>query len=757
MQRLLYLLCHFLSLYFKKNKGLSVKVRIFIIILSLFSQLYCSFNTLSDLQEYACYYPECPKVDDDNWANPKYISFYESMENLSFFKRLKDKIIFSSAPKFDWDQFEGLLKSVTKQRDTKKTKRSFPVERKILLNQGCRCIIYGDLHGAFHSLVRDLDELKKIEIINENLEISAKDCYLIFMGDLVSRSPYSIETLCVALVLMNKNPGKVIYLRGNHERQKHWEGFSMYRALEVQLKHKRSTVFKSVPLVKEINKFFSTLSDILYINHDNSKEKMCCFYSDVEIKKDFLSDINMQLVLKGEQRIEAVYEVDGLSFMGYLGNTSQWSLLSCPIHVYQKFFGFYKDAFVELLIGSSISNSVFTLHNRDVRTKHLFKRTHYSPIFGYELKSKNNDISNKKIIKVGCTLCLSGIAGPRGCEAKVGLEAALALFNKEDNNILIRPIIFDDGYIPRKAHHNVKNFYNKYGIDMILIPTGTPTLSSYLNMVKSGKIAVLFPDTGASQFRRPEIKNIIHFRPSYNIEVKYLIDYLIEEQKLEKFAFFYQDDSFGRPVVASAHDELEIRELKKPILFLFNQKQDIKKMKWIDVPYLRTQKNFSTQAKKVTEFMSETIGCFSTHFPTIELINQLGSEYFLGRIIFYIEVMSDAFRNFLKKRGIKSVCSFGVPDPNNSLLEIAKEHRSIMKKLGRHINANSLGGYIHTSLFIEALKHIEFPFTKEKIIKYLESIKDYSFKGLKLNFDPTIRGLSKSIWLKTPENKWIER
>ena len=735
-----------------------MKVRIFIIILSLFNQLYCSFNTLSDLQEYACYYPEYPKADDDNWANPKYISFYESMVKPSFFKRLKDKMMFLSAPKFDWDQFEGLLKSVTKQRDTKKTKKSFPVERKILLNQGCRCIIYGDLHGAFHSLVRDLDELKKIEIINENLEISAKDCYLIFMGDLVSRSPYSIETLCVALVLMNKNPGKVIYLRGNHERQKHWEGFSMYRALEVQLKHKRSTVFKSVPLVKEINKFFSTLSDILYINHDNSKEKMCCFYSDVEIKKDFLSDINMQLVLKGEQRIEAVYEVDGLSFMGYLGNTSQWSLLSCPIHVYQKFFGFYKDAFVELLIGSSISNSVFTLHNRDVRTKHLFKRTHYSPIFGYELKSKNNDISNKKIVKIGCTFPLSGIIGPIGREVKAGLEAALILFNKEDNNILIRPIVFDDEYIPRRAYCNVEILREKYGIDIIFMPIGTPTLSFYLNMVKSGKIIVLFPYTGGHQFRRPEIKNIIHFRSSYNTEIKCLMDYLIEERKLEKFAFFYQDDSFGRPVVASAHNELEMRELKKPIIFLSNLEQDIKKTKWLDLPYLRTQVNFSTEAKKITGFMPQTIGCFSTILPTVELINQLGSEYFLRKIFFGItSLCSDTFRKFLEERGIKNVFSFVVPDPDSSLLEIAKEYRSIMKKLGRHTSADSLEGYIGTSLFIETLKHIEFPFTKKKIIKYLESIKDYSFKGLKLNFNFATRGLSKSIWLKTPENKWIER
>ena len=735
-----------------------MKVRIFIIILSLFNQLYCSFNTLSDLQEYACYYPEYPKVDNDNWANPKYISFYESMENPSLFKRLKDKIMFSSTSKFDWDQFEGLLKSVTKQRDTKKTKRSFPVEKKILLNQGCRCIIWGDLHGAFHSLVRDLDELKKIEIINENLEISAKDCYLIFMGDLISRSPYSIETLCVALVLMNKNPGKVIYLRGNHERQKHWEGFSMYRALEVQLKHKRSTVFKSVPLVKEINKFFSTLSDILYINHDNSKEKMCCFYSDVEIKKDFLSDINMQLVLKGEQRIEAVYEVDGLSFMGYLGNTSQWSLLSCPIHVYQKFFGFYKDAFVELLIGSSISNSVFTLHNRDVRTKHLFKRTHYSPIFGYELKSKNNDISNKKIIKIGCTLSLSGIIGPLGREAKAGLEAALALFNKEDNNILIKPIIFDDGYIPRRAYCNVEILCEKYGIDIIFMPTGTPTLSSYLNMVESGKIAVLFPYTGGPQFRKPEIKNIIHFRPSYNIEVKHMIDYLIEKRKLKGFAFFYQDDSYGHPVAIAAHKELRMREITKSVDFLFSQKRGMKKIKWLDLPYLRTQVNFSTEAKKITEFMPETIGCFSTHFPTIELINQLGSKYFLGRFFFGITFLySDAFRKFLDERGIKSVFSFVVPNPESSLLEIAKEHRSIMKKLGRYTSVNSLEGYIGTLLFIEALKHIKFPFTKEKIIEYLENIKNYSFKGLKLNFDPTTRELSKSIWLKTPENKWIKK
>lgn len=37
------------------------------------------------------------------------------------------------------------------------------------------------------------------------------------------------------------------------------------------------------------------------------------------------------------------------------------------------------------------------------------------------------------------------------------------------------------------------------------------------------------------------------------------------------------------------------------------------------------------------------------------------------------------------------------------------------------------------------------------------NIKNYNFKGLKLNFNPETRTLSTSIWIKTRENKYIEK
>ena len=47
------------------------------------------------------------------------------------------------------------------------------------------------------------------------------------------------------------------------------------------------------------------------------------------------------------------------------------------------------------------------------------------------------------------------------------------------------------------------------------------------------------------------------------------------------------------------------------------------------------------------------------------------------------------------------------------------------------------------------------PYTTDKIIQAIESMKSYPFKGLILNFDPETRELSKQVWIDNGEKHWL--
>jgi hypothetical protein len=77
-------------------------------------------------------------------------------------------------------------------------------------------IVIGDLHGSFHTLVRNLFRFRASNIIDENFKI-AHDYKIIFLGDILDRGWYGYECLVLISLLKLNNSGKVFINRGNHE------------------------------------------------------------------------------------------------------------------------------------------------------------------------------------------------------------------------------------------------------------------------------------------------------------------------------------------------------------------------------------------------------------------------------------------------------------------------------------------------------------------------------------------------------------
>lgn len=89
--------------------------------------------------------------------------------------------------------------------------------------ENSKIIIFGDYHSSLHSLIHNLRDIYNKNYFDENWKLK-KDIYLISLGDLVDRGPYSIEILYIMLQLKLNNPNNVILLHGNHETKQIYDG-----------------------------------------------------------------------------------------------------------------------------------------------------------------------------------------------------------------------------------------------------------------------------------------------------------------------------------------------------------------------------------------------------------------------------------------------------------------------------------------------------------------------------------------------------
>ena len=111
-------------------------------------------------------------------------------------------------------------------------------------------------------------------------------------------------------------------------------------------------------------------------------------------------------------------------------------------------------------------------------------------------------------------------------------------------------------------------------------------------------------------------------------------------------------------------------------------------------------------------------------------------------------------KEIARKRNIPYVCTQFVPDPiKNTDLEIVRLAQKDINQKGYVLNSMSIEGYIAAAIFVDLLKKIEGDITKEKIIEQAEKLKNYDFMGLKLDFDPQTRSISKGVWINPGTEK----
>jgi len=396
------------------------------------------FKNLKELQTYANQTNEQTPMENADTLRPDFTKYYQS-QIPTFSQKIKNKIKLllylagiKEKPIWSVSFFKTILENTEKSRET--AGNTGNLIYKIQTDPSSKFIIFGNMQGAFHSLVRCLSKIKELGLIGDDLKITNPKNYIIFMGDLIDRSPFTLEILTTALKLMEINPQNVIYMRGNHEAKDYWQEHTLKTELQIRAAHLSK---EAIPLKKEVNSFFNTLPLAIYLtvpkpvgqSDENDFVRISEFarsennllnesaYADFLAKRQtsglnyfVIKDanestsgqttdtpINIKVTIRNEKKRQTFQKSEGLRLLAPDLDSVSWTILSCPTIVYQKALDFYNDAFVILSAADNLENWEITLYSHDVRTKDPFKETKFNFLSGLDINSHKTKMATAQL------------------------------------------------------------------------------------------------------------------------------------------------------------------------------------------------------------------------------------------------------------------------------------------------------------------------------------------------------------------------
>ena len=339
---------------------------------------------------------------------------------------------------------------------------------------------------------------------------------------------------------------------------------------------------------------------------------------------------------------------------------------------------------------------------------------------------------------VNASLPLTGSMSALGSQVQDGMSLFFTKIKSEfDKGMLYHLNVLDDGFNTATVQENMEKLLPQSPIFLSLLGTRSVLASKKKTQAK-GMLA-LFPMEGADSNRKPELRNIVYFRPSYEQEIEALVAYAVKKLHKKNIGIFYEDSDSGKSAYEST----------KKIL----KKYDLS---------LAADASYPAQSLNITRAVYEVIGkaphviiCVAKERPTYYFVREIIRLGLHKVLIMGLSGLTVTQEKLKTSRGISIVTSSVVPNPITSELQIAKEYREANKKYtgNKQLTPYAFEGYINAALLHEILKIAPRPFTTNSIVQTIEGLKHVNFKGLVLKFDPATRTLYHDVFIDTGSPK----
>jgi branched-chain amino acid transport system substrate-binding protein len=627
-----------------------------------------------------------------------------------------------------------------------------------------RCVVIANIQGGILELYNYITHWRTQGILDNSFVLVDPHTYIFFVGACVEGSGSLIDTLAVIARLMAQNPGRVIYVPSQSEL----DGVESLQGLQDEIKQYYDGWQEEI--LGALKNWYATLPQAVYLQTDMDAKRpdsgplvMTAYrdYIDTDRERwlgDFFGrinnrgwvthSVNQSMFVEHAQypRIAIDASFDGMQSLHHNDDVAMllpvraatvWRVWSCghPSQTFQENNTHASYGIITLGISWATSD-IRSYGGMCEKDAVIASGARYVLTSGCKVGDTQPLDAVLSELKIGSSLDLSKSNRAMGRGICVGISQAIKECNAAGGvgGRIIHPIILDDGYVPARARKNLDIFLQDLHVPTILLPVGSPTLEAAADLLHTDSLAVFFPVTGSPSFRTPEIVAVVTYRPSFQLESQVLVEYLLKQQ-LKNFAFFYQDDEYGTGVLARARKVLKDNHIDQ----------------WIEMPYARTATQFKSQVELLRKSQVEALGIFGSSQQAQEFLRQAGAETLSSMQLFANAFVVDAaFENFVRNvLGISFICTRLVPDPTHDPREIVREYRASMDSIGWPYEDNSIEAYITTRLLCHLMQEIGPEVTHISLLKKVESLNNYEYKGLVWTFDPEIRELRKetNIWL----------
>ena len=159
----------------------------------------------------------------------------------------------------------------------------------IEIQENEKLIIFGDLHGSYHSFFRIFTRLHILGVINFPEFIINEGYRIIFLGDIADRGQYALEIFyIISKFIINNNTDtllKIIINRGNHEDPRIWHNgeFGFDKEIKQKFEHKNYKLTNKNPdavityedIINIMINLLSYCSTAIILKYINNKYWLC--------------------------------------------------------------------------------------------------------------------------------------------------------------------------------------------------------------------------------------------------------------------------------------------------------------------------------------------------------------------------------------------------------------------------------------------------------------------------------------------------
>lgn len=325
-----------------------------------------------------------------------------------------------------------------------------------------------------------------------------------------------------------------------------------------------------------------------------------------------------------------------------------------------------------------------------------------------------------KEIKLGQTMPYSGPASAYGTIGKLH-AAYFKMINDQGgvNGRKINLISLDDGYSPPKAVEQVRKLVEQDEVLALFQTLGTPSNSAIHKYVNAKKIPHLFVATGATKWNDP--KNYpwtFGFNLSYQTEGEIYARYLLKNKPNAKIAILYQNDDYGKDVLAGVKRVLTGANARMIVAEATYEVTD----PTVDSQILTLKASGADTFINITtpKFAAQAIRkVYDSGWKPLHFVNNVGAS--VGSVL--TPAGLDKSIDLITVQYYKDAT-----DPQWKDDPAMLEWRAFMARYYREGNvedASNIYGYITAQLMVQVLKQCGNDLSRENIKKQAENIRNF--------------------------------